>query len=55
LRSRASPQGWRSWNEYGGEVNAEVMLAIADALVAKRGPDGRVSKDGKGKSFLDMV
>ncbi len=30
------------------------MLAVADALVAKRGPDGRVSKDGKGKSFLDL-
>jgi hypothetical protein len=44
LRSRASPQGWRSWNEYGGEVNAEVMLAIAGAMVAKRGRDGRQAR-----------
>jgi hypothetical protein len=53
-RSHTAPQGWRSWNEYRGDVNAEVILAIADALVAKRGPDGRVSKDGKGESFLGL-
>ncbi len=32
IRFNAAPMGWSSWNRYGGEVNQNLVKAIADAM-----------------------
>lgn len=32
VRFNAAPMGWSSWNRYGGEVNQNLVKAIADAM-----------------------
>ena len=50
--SRTPQLGWRSWNAFGNRITQEMMLAAADALVAKnrtvKGIYGNVSLCGIG-------
>jgi len=46
---RLPPQGWRSWNLYGANVNQELIQSIMDGMVKKIG-----MVDGKMSSFCDL-
>mmetsp|Transcript_19333 Transcript_19333/g.31793 ORF Transcript_19333/g.31793 Transcript_19333/m.31793 type:complete len:457 (-) Transcript_19333:1017-2387(-) len=44
--ARTPPMGWRSWNEFHGNINDEIVRKQAKAMSAKRNEKGEVSKEG---------
>ena len=48
-RGRSPPQGWRSWNLYGNNVNQSLITGIMDGMVKKQTFGG-----GKPTSLCDL-
>mmetsp|Transcript_13218 Transcript_13218/g.23511 ORF Transcript_13218/g.23511 Transcript_13218/m.23511 type:complete len:436 (-) Transcript_13218:97-1404(-) len=50
--ARTPPMGWRSWNQYGRNVDDSVIRSTAAAMTVRRDQSG--ARDADGMSLLDL-